>query len=91
VSTPWLFHSALPGLRTGNRKRMESNEFCRLCPAANTNAFVSYGRILRWNSLGVQAAVTHHPRSCSASAGRDSLRSVGHDTNAPSDSNPECF
>jgi hypothetical protein len=38
VSTPWLFHSALPGLRTGNRKRMESNEFCRLCPAAKTNA-----------------------------------------------------
>jgi hypothetical protein len=27
-------------------------------------------------------AVPHHPRSCSASAGRDSLRSVGHAANA---------
>ena len=27
-------------------------------------------------------AVPHHPRSCSAFAGRDSLRSVGHDTDA---------
>ena len=34
------------------------------------------------DSLGVQAAVPHHPRSCSASAGRDSLRSVGHAANA---------
>ena len=32
VSTPWLFHSTLLGIRTGNRKRMESNEFCPLCP-----------------------------------------------------------
>lgn len=34
------------------------------------------------DSLGAQVAVTHHPRSCSASAGRDSLRSVGHAANA---------
>lgn len=27
-------------------------------------------------------AVPHHPRSCSAFAGRDSLRSVGHAANA---------
>jgi hypothetical protein len=43
---------------------------------------VGYGRLLRWNSLDAQAAVTHHPRSCYASAGRDSLRSVGHYTDA---------
>ena len=43
---------------------------------------VGYVRWLRLNSLDAQAAVTHHPRSRSASAGRDSLRSVGHAANA---------
>ena len=28
----------LPGLRTGNCKRMESNEFCRLCPRQTRHA-----------------------------------------------------